>query len=165
MVKFKSILAAAVVAIGLAFHPGAASATPDGNTRWIWFGTDGSVSLWLLDPSLNYLGSHGYGPYGGWTPITLDVNNSTNNAYVLWRYTDGTANIWALDANLNFIKSNTFGPVSGWIPVGLGFDPSGNVRLYWRTTANQVTVWVINPSALTMTGSSPVYGPYFGYVF
>ena len=164
MLRLKSILAAGIVAIGLTFQPGAASAT-DGYTRWIWYGTDGSVSLWLLNPSLNYVGSHVYGPYAGWTPISIEVSSSTNVAYQLWRYTDGTASIWILDANLNFIKSSTFGPVSGWIPLSLGFDPNGNVRLYWRTPANQVTVWVINPSTLTVSGSSPTYGPYLGYTF
>jgi hypothetical protein len=164
MVKLKSILAAGAVAIGLAFQPGAASAG-DGYTRWMWFGTDGRVSLWLLDPSLNYVGSHVYGPYGGWTPITREVSNSTSNTYVLWRSTDGTANIWLVDPNLNFVGSTTFGPEAGWTPIDLGFDPTGNVRLYWRSTANQVVVWVINPSTLTRIGSSPIYGPYFGYAF
>ena len=164
MLRLKSILAAGIVAIGLTFQPGAASAT-DGYTRWIWYGTDGSVSLWLLDPSLNYVGSHVYGPYGGWTPIALEVANSSNDAYALWRNTDGAATIWVLDPSLNFIGSSIFGPVSGWIPVGLGFDPNGNVRLYWRTPANQVTAWVINPSTLAVISSSPTYGPYLGYGF
>ena len=164
MLRLKSILAAGIVAIGLTFQPGAASAG-DGYTRWMWFGTDGSVSLWLLNPSLNYVGSHVYGPYAGWTPISIEVSSSTNVAYQLWRYTDGTASIWILDANLNFIKSSTFGPVSGWIPLSLGFDPNGNVRLYWRTPANQVTAWVINPSTLAVISSSPTYGPYLGYGF
>ncbi|MBV8121197.1 MAG: hypothetical protein JO081_14825 [Alphaproteobacteria bacterium] len=162
--KLKSILAAAVVAIGLTLQPGAASAG-DGYTRWLWFGTDGRISLWLLDPSLNYVTSHVYGPYAGWVPIELKVLDSTNNTYVLWRNSDGTATIWLVDPNLNFIKSNTFGPAAGWTPISLGFDPSGNVRLYWRTPANQVTVWVINNAALSVIGSSPIYGPYFGYAF
>jgi hypothetical protein len=39
-----------------------------------------------------------------------------------------------------------------------------NIRLVWHTPANQVTAWVLNAN-LQVIGSSPVYGPYFGYSF
>jgi hypothetical protein len=166
----KSVLAATVTAIALACQPVAASAQTqvatlgaDGYTRAMWRGTDGSISVWKLDPVLNYVGSHKYGPYAGWSPVALTLL-SNNNTYLLWRYTDGTANIWVLDANLNFIASSTYGPVGGWTPEGLGNDPFGNVRLVWKTPGNQVAVWVIN-AALNIVGSSPSYGPYFGWNF
>jgi hypothetical protein len=101
-------------------------------------------------------------PYAGWSPVALTMLG--NNTYLLWRYTDGTANIWVLDANLNFITSRNVGPVGGWVPEGLGNDLFGNVRLVWKTPANQIAVWVFN-AALNIIGSSPVYGPYFGYNF
>jgi hypothetical protein len=171
MVKFKSIVGAAAVAIALAFQAGAVSAQTqvsilgnDGYTRAMWRGTDGSINLWKLDPVLNFVGSHGYGPYAGWSPVALTMHPNTNNTYVLWRYTDGTASIFVLDPNLNFITSRTFGPVSGWTPWGLGNDPYGNIRLVWQTPAHQVAVWVINPG-LNVVGSSPAYGPYFGWYF
>ena len=132
----KSFLAATAIAIALACQSGAASAQTqvatvgaDGYTRAMWRGTDGSISLWKLDPVLNFVGSHGYGPYAGWSPVALTMLG--NNTYLLWRYTDGTANIWLVDANLNFVASRTFGPVGGWAPEGLGVDPSGNIRLVW----------------------------------
>ena len=83
----------------------------------MWRGTDGSISLWKLDPVLNFVGSHNYGPYAGWSPVALTMLG--NNTYVLWSATDGTANIWVLDANLNFISSRTLdqsvaGPLRGW---------------------------------------------------
>jgi DNA-binding beta-propeller fold protein YncE len=168
-VKFKPVLVAAVVAVALAFQPGAASAQTqvatvgaDGYTRAMWRGTDGSISLWKLDPALNYVESRVYGPYAGWTPVALTMLG--NNTYVLWCYTDGTASIWLVDANLNFVTSKWFGPVAGWVPDGLGVDPNGNLRLVWTTPANQVTAWVIN-AALNVVGGSPTYGPYFGYRF
>jgi hypothetical protein len=167
MVAFKSILAAGIVAIALAFQPGAASACcggvgADGYTRTWWRGTDGSISLWKLDPNFNAVASHVYGPYAGWWPYSLQMIG--NNSYFLWRYTDGTASIWILDANLNYVTSSTFGPVAGWEPEGLGGDGHGNIRLLWHTPAHQVTAWVIN-AALTVIGSSPVYGPYFGWLY
>jgi hypothetical protein len=170
MVTFKSIVAAAAVAIALAFQSGAVSAQTqvsllgaDGYTRAMWRGTDGSISLWKLDLALNFVGSHNYGPYTGWSPVALTMT-ANNNTYVLWRYTDGTASIWVLDTNLNFIGARDFGPVGGWTPWGLGNDPYGNIRLVWATPAHQVAVWVIN-AALNVVGSSPIYGPYFGWTF
>jgi hypothetical protein len=167
MVKFTSIVAAAAVAIALAFQSGATSAQTqvgvngaDGYARAMWRGTDGSINLWKLDSVLNYVGSHVYGPYAGWSPIALNVIGSTT--YILWTHTDGTANIWVVDANLNFVGSRTFGPVGGWEPYGLGNDYSGNLRLLWKTPANQVTAWIINPSLIVISGA-PTYGPYFGW--
>jgi DNA-binding beta-propeller fold protein YncE len=164
-----SFLAATAIAIALACQSGAASAQTqvatvgaDGYTRAMWRGTDASINLWKLDPMLNFVGSHAYGPYAGWSPVALTMLG--NNTYLLWRYTDGTANIWVLDANLNFITSRTFGPVGGWVHEGLGVDPYGNIRLVWKTPANQIAAWVIN-AALNVIGSSPVYGPYFGWTF
>jgi hypothetical protein len=168
--KFRTAaVAAAIAALAWAFQPGAASAQTqvatvgaDGYTRAMWRGTDGSIGLWKLDPVLNFVGSHNYGPYAGWSPVALTMLG--NNTYVLWCYTDGTAGLWVLDANLIFITSRNFGPVGGWVPEGLGNDPYGNVRLVWKTPSNQVGVWVIN-TAQNVIGSSPTYGPYFGWNF
>jgi hypothetical protein len=169
MGKFRSILGAAAVAIAVVFQPGAASAQAqipfpgaDGYTRVMWRGTDGSISLWKLDGSWNAAGSHNYGPYAGWSPLTLTVVG--NNTYVLWTYTDGTATIWELDANLNFITSRVFGPAAPWSAYGLGVANPGNLFLVWKTPENQVTAWVID-SALNVLRSGPVYGPYFGWQF
>jgi hypothetical protein len=123
----KYILAVSTVAIALAFHPGAASAQNngiggDGYTRALWRGTDGSISLWKLDPSLNFGGSHSYGPYPGWSSVAL-TTTANSNSYVLWRNTDGTATIWVVDPNLNFITSHNYGPYEGWIAMELGIDP------------------------------------------
>jgi hypothetical protein len=57
MGKFRFVALAAIAAIALAFHPDAASAQNsglggDGYTRALWRGTDGSISLWKLDPPL-----------------------------------------------------------------------------------------------------------------
>jgi hypothetical protein len=166
----KRLLAlAAAVAMWATFQSGPVSAQTqvsvlgaDGNTRGMWRGTDGSISVWKLDPVLNFVGSHNYGPIAGWSPVALTMLG--NNTYVLWRFTDGTASIWVLDANLNVVNSRNFGPVGGWVPEGLGNDPFGNIRLVWETPANQLAVWVIN-AGLNVVGGSPNYGPYFGWKF
>ena len=68
----------------------------------------------------------------------------------------------AVDANLNFITSQNYGPIAAWTAAGLGVDSSGNIRLLWESTVGQISVWTINP-ALNLIGTSPVYGPYFGW--
>src|SRR3954468_7949567 len=62
----------------------------DGYTRAMWRGTDGSISLWKLDPTLNFTGAANYGPYPGWLPIAMTTTGS-NVSYLLWNFTDGTA--------------------------------------------------------------------------
>lgn len=165
MVAFKSILVAAAIAIALAFQPGPASAQTigmggDGYTRGMWHATDGSINIWKIDPSLNFVGQHAYGPYGGWSPVAL-TTLPNNNTYVLWRYTDGTARLWVLDANLNFITSGQYGPIAGWTPAGLAVDNFGNIPLLWATPQGQLAVWLFNP-ALNLIGSN-TFGPYFGW--
>jgi hypothetical protein len=168
MVRFKSIAFAAIAAIALAFHPGDASAQTsglggDGYTRTMVRGTDGSISIWKLDPALNFVGSHNYGPYAGWLPVALTVTGN-NNSYVLWKYTDGGASIWVVDANLNFVTSRNFGPIANWIVTGLGTDTNGNIGLLWTSTVGQASIWIIN-AALNVVSTSKVYGPYFGWTF
>jgi hypothetical protein len=168
MLKFKSVLAAAAVAtIALAFQPSPAAAQTagvgvDGYARAMWRGTDGSITLWKLDPALNYVGSHQYGPYGGWSPIAMTTSGS-NLTYVLWNYTDGTADVWEVDANLNIIGSHNFGPVAGWTAEGLYVGATGNIGLLWRSTVGQINVWTLNPVSLNVIGTSNIYGPYFGW--
>jgi hypothetical protein len=166
MFKFKAILAAIAVGVALALPPGAASAQTsglggDGYTRAMWRGTDGTAGLWKLDPALNFVGSHNYGPYAGWSPVAM-TTTANNISYVLWCYTDGTASIWQVDANLNLIASRQYGPIAAWTAEGLGVDPYGNIRLVWKSTVGQVGVWTIN-AALNLISTSPTYGPYFGW--
>ena len=150
----------------LAVHPGGASAQTsglggDGYTRTMWRGTDGSISIWKLDPALNFVGLHNYGPYAGAVPVAL-ITTANNNSYVLWNFTDGTANIWVLDANLNFITGSNFGPIADWTAVGLSLDVNGNFGLVWKSSLGQLALWTIN-AALNVIASSAVYGPFFGW--
>jgi hypothetical protein len=169
--KTRLKLAAAAVAIALSLLSVAALAAccgsvgADGSTQTFWTGTDGSISLWKLDSRLNAVGSHVYGPYVGWSPVSLVVSGYANASYLLWSYTDGTASIWVLDTNLNFVISREFGPVAGWSPEGLGIDGQDHLRLFWHTPSNQVAVWVFASPFILDAGVHPTYGPYFGWVY
>jgi hypothetical protein len=166
-IMIRRLLASIAISAALAFQPVPASACcgavgADGYTRAIWHGTDGSISIWKLDSSLNLITSQNYGPYNGWDQISATIIG--NNYYILWKNTDGAASIWLVNANLAVVSTATYGPVADWLPEGLGVDGLGNLRLFWDTSGDQISAWVIN-EGLEVVGYSPVYGPYFGWVF
>jgi hypothetical protein len=71
VIASKRLLAvAAAIAMWATLQSGAVSAQTggvggDGYTRMMWRGTDGSISIWKLDPSLNSVGAHDYGTIMG----------------------------------------------------------------------------------------------------
>jgi hypothetical protein len=159
-----SSVAAIAIASAVAFQSLPAPACcgvvgADGYTRLVWNGTDGSISIWKTDSSLNLVASQNYGPFPGWNHISSAIIG--NNYYLLWQNVDGGAEIWLLGTNLAIVTSASYGPVAGWLPEGLGVDGLGNLRLFWRTSEDQIVAWVIN-EGLTVTSTSPEYGPYFG---
>jgi hypothetical protein len=134
----------------------------DGDTRIIWDGTDGSISLWKTDPSLNVLLTQNYGPFPGWRHISSSIIGT--NYYILWVNDNGQASIWLLGLDLNVVSSAVYGPEAGWLPQGLSVDGQGNLRLFWHTSEGQALAWVIN-QALDVVGNHNLGGPYFGWVF
>jgi hypothetical protein len=165
----KSLLAmAAAVAISIAFQPGNVSAQTsgigaDGLTRLLWRGTDGEISLWRLDTSLNFVDFHAYGPFAGWSPVAITTAHN-NNTYVLWRNTDGSISLWLVDPNLNLVTFHTYGPFEGWIAKGLSVDTNGttnNFRVIWRNTDGSVSVWIVDANLNLVTFHA--HGPFFGW--
>jgi hypothetical protein len=160
-------MAAATTMWAAAFQPGILSAQTsgiggDGNTRLLWRATDGSISLWKLNGVLAYLGSHVYGPYATWEPVSITTAQNSYT-YVLWRNTNNSISLWAVDPNLNYVFSKQYGPYSGWIAETLSADTNGNstLRLVWKNVNGQVSIWFLD-SGLNLVRSA-VYGPYFGY--
>lgn len=169
MSRPKRLLAiVAAVAMWTVIQPGTVSAQTsgvggDGYTRNFWIGTDGRISVWKLDPNLNFVTSHDYGPYADYSPIALTVAPN-NNTYVLWRYSDGSAELWLLDPNLNYVSSHQYGPYTGYNAIGLSAYTDGttnNFRVIWRYTDGTLTVWSVDQNLNYIT--SQTYGPYFGY--
>jgi len=161
----KLLVVAAVILAWTAIQPGIASAQTsgigsDGFTRVLWRGTDGSISLWKLDGSLNFMTNHVYGPYPGYTPIAI-TTAANNNTYVLWRYTDGSIALWEVDANLNIVTSRGYGPYAGWSAQNMSTGPGSELRVIWRHTTGMVSVWWVDAFLNLIT--SKAYGPYFGW--
>ena len=134
----------------------------DGYTRLLWRATNGSVSVWKVDSNLNYTDSHIYGPYDGWTPLSLAVS-SNNRTYLLWRNTSGQAAVWWLDQNLGFGNSVNTDPYYGWIPETLSVSTASpyDVRVVWKNPNGSVSVWALNADLTYL--NSRAFGPYFGY--
>jgi hypothetical protein len=165
--KIRSIFLAVALSAALVLPSLPASACcgvlgADGYTRLVWNGTDGSISIWKTDGLLHVLATQNYGPYLGWTHISSAIIG--DNYYLLWRNADGAADIWLLNSNLEKVATASYTPPLGQLPEGLGVDGLGNLRLFWRTSEDQVVVLLIN-QALDVAGSYPLGGPYFGWVF
>jgi hypothetical protein len=168
MSAFKKLLAVvAAITMWATIQPGTLSAQTSGiggdaNTRVLWKGTDSRISLWKLDPNLNFVTAQGYGPYNGWVPVAITTANN-NNTYVLWRRTDGVITVWLVDANLNFQFSKSYGPYFGWTVESISVDTNGHdwCRLIWKETQGTISVWSLNENLDLVT--SAVYGPYFGF--
>jgi len=167
-VRKRLLAIAAAVTMWASIHPGTVSAQTsgvggDGYTRFLWRATDGSISLWKLDPSLNFNTYRTYGPYSWWLPIAITTARN-NNTYLLWRYYDGSISLWALDANLNFITNHIYGPYPGWTAKDISVDTNGTTsgfRVIWRYYDGSVSVWWVDQNLNFV--SNHVYGPYFGY--
>jgi hypothetical protein len=166
MSRRKRLLAiVAAVAMWAVIQPSTVSAQTsgvggDGFTRNFWLGTDGRISVWKLDRNLNFVTSHDYGPYAGYSPIALTVAPN-NNAYVLWRYSDGSISLWLLDPNLNFVTAHQYGPYTGYAAIGLSSDTTNNFRVVWRYTDGTLIVWSVDQNLNYITSKN--YGPYFGW--
>lgn len=166
MIKLQNkLFLAAAITVCAAILPSALSAQTsgvggDGYTRVLWRGTDGSISLWKLDGNLNYVTSHAYGPYIGWTPLAITTGPDSYTR-VLWRATDGTVSLWLVDPNLNYISGKTYGPFYGWLAESISIDQADRLRLIWRETNGEVSVWMLDPNLNYLT--SAAYGPYFGW--
>jgi hypothetical protein len=69
----------------------------------LWRRTGGLVSLWKVDPGLNFITASTYGPYFGWSPESLGVDtDGASYLRLIWQYLDGTVDIWCVDPNLNY---------------------------------------------------------------
>jgi hypothetical protein len=168
MSRLKRVLAiVTAVVTWTVIQPGTVSAQTsglgrDGYTRNIWFGTDGRISVWKLDSNLNFVTSHDYGPYAGFSPVALTVA-SNSNTYVLWRYSDGSISLWLLDPDLNYVTSHLYGPYSGNNAIGLSpyTDGTSSFHVIWRYTDGSLSVWSVDENLNFITARA--YGPFFGF--
>ena len=76
-------------------------------TRVLWKNTNGSISLWVVQPD-NTFQSYLYGPYSGWTARSIAVGPD-NQTRVLWNNVDGRASQWVIAADGTW-QSNIYGP-------------------------------------------------------
>ncbi len=130
-----------------------------GDNKLFWAGS-GAAIVWTLNGSDNYLGSVGFGPYSGWTPVSY-VPAPDGTARLLWLNTSGAVIVWKLDGSGNYVSSTGFGPYSGWTPVSYVFASNGTARLLWANTNGAAIVWTLDSSG--NFSSSVGFGPYSGW--
>jgi hypothetical protein len=67
------------------------------------------ASLWKLDGDGDFVGGVEFGPFQGWFPNTLAVEN-TGDAYLLWNNVNGAISLWGLDPSGEFQGGVEYGP-------------------------------------------------------
>jgi hypothetical protein len=96
--------------------PIALTTRADRNTVVLWRNTDERISLWLVDPNLNWFYSKIY-PNPGWIAEGLSADTDGGSwTRLIWRDTEGRISVYVMDPNLNFGPFGTYGPYPGLEP-------------------------------------------------
>ncbi len=132
----------------------------DGKTRVLWHGTDGRISLWVVNSALAIESFREFGPFVGYLPVAITVGTDLRTR-VLWRGTDGRISFWILDTALNLASFKEFGPFFGYLPETFDIGNDGNTRVLWKRTDGLISLWVVD-GALNVI-SFKEFGPFFGY--
>ena len=82
---------------------------PNGVTHAVWTGTDGSIALWTLNATNQYLGQQQYGPYAGWSEQSLSVGPD-GYCHLIWDNVSGAAAFWRTNSQGLYIDQQNFGP-------------------------------------------------------
>jgi hypothetical protein len=87
------------------------------NSHIVWSYTDGSICLWTLDPSMNFVSDEVFGPYFGYNVIGLSADPISGSIRVVWKSTGGAVVIWVVDADGGLDADLALGPPSGDEPA------------------------------------------------
>ncbi len=130
------------------------------HTHLLWNKTDGTASLWTINPDHSYT-SVLYGPYAGWTArATAAAPDGTN--WLLWTNTNGTASLWHVTAlTATGYSATQYGPYPGYRTVSLSVGSDGSPHLLWDKTDGTALLWTVSPTNGTFTYTT--YGPYTGW--
>ncbi len=131
-----------------------------GHAHLLWNKTDGTASLWTVNPDGTYT-SVAYGPFSGWTArATAAAPDGTN--WLLWTNTNGTASLWHVTAlTATGYTSTQYGPYAGYSAVSLSVGSDGSPHLLWDKTDGTALLWTVNTANGSFTYTS--YGPYAGW--
>ena len=127
----------------------------------LWAQVGGGVSIWTLDGTNNRTSYKTYGPFSGWTPVSISQNEDGTRT-LLWGNAAGIASIWTLDSANNYISYKTYGPFSGWTPVSISQNEDGTRTLLWGDAAGIASIWKLD--SVNNYISYKTYGPYSNLV-
>lgn len=133
----------------------------DNLTRLLWNNPDGTTSVWKLtadglDVSLSI-----YGPYPGWTALSL-ASGADSAPRILWNHpSDGQISLWRVDPFSAAFTFANYGPYPGWSVFSLGVGGNNAPRVLWNHAPdNLMSLWNVAPDTTLTQGT---YGPYTGY--
>ena len=130
-------------------------------THILWDNTDGRASVWNYTPASGGFTQNTYGPYGGWSAVSIADGGTDGRTRVLWNKTDGTASIWNLNNTTGQFSQFSFGPYSGWTAKTLSVGIDSITHVLWTNTDGTASLWNYTTSTGGFTQNT--YGPYGGW--
>ena len=131
----------------------------DGLTRLLSVAANGVVTLQTLSGT-GGISSRQFGPYDGWTPLSL-ASGADGDARLLWQRYDGKMALWTISPDGSYRSDLRLPALSGRTPVGIARSLSGGTFLLLRAESGAATLWTLSPEGQTLRLSSARSRPGF----
>ena len=126
-------------------------------TRVLWANTSGQAAFWRLDANNNYIDQQNYGPFSGFTAVSLTAGVD-GYARAVWDGTGGQSAFWLLDPTDHYVSQQNYGPFAGFTALSLAGAPDASSRALWASTSGQIALWSVSPTNV-YTGQQ-LFGPF-----
>ena len=129
----------------------------DGTVYFLWANTDGRMTFWTVDAPgtggqdggriVNY--SPIYGPFAGWHPSAVRIDES-NNAHIVWLHDDGSIVTWQVSFSGGYVQlpEYTPSPGAGWNVQAVSLSKDGLTHFLWNNAAAGANLWNLNDESL-----------------
>ncbi len=125
----------------------------------LWTRGDGAIALQQVGGTRPY--TNMYGPYAGWTAISLATANGTRRPRILWQRYDGALSLWTVRPDGSFTYRD-FPPNPGFTAYAVRVGPDDYPRIAWISNdGTHLSLWTLaGPTAVTKATyeAPPGYG-------
>jgi hypothetical protein len=113
------------------------------------------VSAWRIDAVTGVETCQIYGPYAGWTPVSIAVDADFNDQ-ILWNYTSSEMSMWCL-TKAGVLTYYLYGPYASWNAVTVNVGPvDDHDYVMWSYPGGTMSVWNISsPGTFTYNIQAP----------
>ena len=130
------------------------------STHVLWLKTNGQLSVWNQEASTGEEISREYGPFSGWTPVSL-ADGLDGRQRILWNHTSGQISLWILDNVSGSFTNAEYGPFAGWTANAVSVSADNRTHILWTNPNGTASVWNLDMDAETYTSHN--FGPFAGW--